>query len=153
MDILGCGGEVLFDNMLMGTHFHSMDAKGRMNFPTKIKDVIGETFVITKGFDDCIFVYSVEDFQILVEKIKALPLSKGRKLQRFFMASACEITVDKLGRIVIPQPLREHANLEREIVVVGVSDRAEIWDKSSWEEINNNVSQEEMDEVMEDIDF
>ena len=112
--------------LLKGTYNQTMDAKGRMTFPTKLRELIGERFIVTKGIDGCLFVYSLEDFEKRAEKIRSLPMAKARALQRSFMAWACEVEPDKQGRILVPQSLREVAGLEKEIVVAGVSDRCEI---------------------------
>lgn len=144
---------VLSSGMLMGTFAHNMDIKGRMNFPTKLRDILGDTFIITKGLDGCLFVYSTEGFEELATKIKSVPLSKGRELQRFFMAGACEVETDKQGRILIPQSLREYASLEKDVVVIGASTRAEIWDKSKWDQFNEDFSSNKLEEAMEGIDF
>ncbi|MDE6149579.1 MAG: division/cell wall cluster transcriptional repressor MraZ [Ruminococcus sp.] len=139
--------------MLKGTYNQSMDVKGRMAFPAKLREIIGERFVVTKGLDGCLFVYSLEEFEVRAEKIKALPMAKARNLQRTFMANAVEVEADKQGRILIPQTLREIASLEKDIVVAGVSDRCEIWDKQKWDELNNSVDDEMMMNALEELDF
>lgn len=139
--------------MLMGTFTHNMDVKGRMNFPTKLRETLGDSFIITKGLDGCLFVYSKEGFEELGEKIRQVPLSKGRELQRFFMAGASEAEADKQGRILIPQPLREYAGLETNVVVIGASTRAEIWDKTKWDKFNEEFTENKLEEAMEGIDF
>lgn len=139
--------------MLKGTFNQSMDTKGRMSFPAKLREIIGERFIVTKGIDGCLFVYSMEDFQEKAQKLKNLPMAKARALQRSFMGWANETEADKQGRILIPAPLREIAGLEKEIVVVGVSDRCEIWDKHRWEEFNSEIDDEEMMKALEDVDF
>jgi MraZ protein len=143
----------LLTSMLKGTYNQSMDVKGRMAFPAKLREIIGERFVVTKGLDGCLFVYSLEEFEVRAEKIKALPMAKARNLQRTFMANAVEVEADKQGRILIPQTLREIAGLEKEIVVAGVSDRCEIWDKQKWDELNNSVDDEMMMSALEELDF
>ncbi len=140
-------------SMLMGTFAHNMDIKGRMNFPTKLRELLGDEFIITKGLDGCLFVYSKEGFEELAEKIRKVPLSKGRELQRFFMAGACEVEADKQGRILIPQQLRDYANLDKDVVVIGASTRAEIWDKEKWDKFNDDFSSNKLEEAMEGIDF
>lgn len=139
--------------MLNGTYYQSMDVKGRMSFPTKLREIIGDSFVITKGLTGCLFVYSQEDFEKLAEKLSDMPMAKALTVQRFFMASSTNVDADKQGRILVPQPLREFANLEKEIVVAGVSDRAEIWDKSKWDEFNSTISEESVMEALEGLDF
>jgi len=143
----------LLTSMLKGTYNQSMDAKGRMAFPAKLREIIGERFVVTKGLDGCLFVYSLEEFEVRAEKIKALPMAKARNLQRTFMANAVEVEADKQGRILIPQNLRAIADLEKEIVVAGVSDRCEIWDKQKWDELNESVDDEMMMNALEELDF
>lgn len=143
----------MLTSMLKGTYNQSMDAKGRMAFPAKLREIIGERFVVTKGLDGCLFVYSLEEFEVRAEKIKALPMAKARNLQRTFMANAVEVEADKQGRILIPQNLRAIADLEKEIVVAGVSDRCEIWDKQKWDELNESVDDEMMMNALEELDF
>lgn len=140
-------------NSLMGSFSHNIDVKGRMNFPTKLRELLGESFIITKGLDNCLFVYSVSEWAVLEEKIKSLPLSKGRNLQRFFFSGASEVETDKQGRILIPQHLREYAGLEKDVMVIGASNRAEIWDKSKWEVQNGDVTQELLEEAMDELGF
>lgn len=139
--------------MLTGNYNQSMDAKGRMTFPSKLREIIGEKFVVTKGLDGCLFVYSLEDFEARAKKISALPLAQGRNIQRNFMANAIEVEADKQGRILVPQKLREMAGLTKEIVVAGVSNRCEIWDKTRWDELNESVDEQEMIDAMEGLDF
>lgn len=139
--------------MLMGTFTHNMDVKGRMNFPVRLREILGDVFIVTKGLDGCLFVYSTEGFAELADKIKQVPLSKGRELQRFFMAGACEAEADKQGRILIPQSLREYAGLTKDVIVIGASTRAEIWDKEKWDKFNNDFSENKLEEAMEGIDF
>lgn len=139
--------------MLNGTFYQSMDVKGRMSFPTKLREIVGESFVITKGLSGCLFVYSLEDFEKLAQKLSDMPMSKALTVQRFFMASSTTVEADKQGRVLVPQSLREYAGLEKEIVVAGVSDRAEIWDKAKWDEFNAQISEESVMEALEGLDF
>ncbi len=143
----------MLTSMLKGTYNQTMDVKGRMAFPAKLREIIGEKFVVTKGLDGCLFVYSLEEFEIRADKIKSLPMAKARNLQRTFMANAVEVEADKQGRILIPQTLRGIAGLEKDIVVAGVSDRCEIWDKQKWEDLNNSVDDEMMMSALEELDF
>ncbi len=140
-------------SMLKGTYFQSMDAKGRMSFPTKLREVVGERFIITRGIDGCLFVYSLEDFEAMAEKISALPMGKGKGIQRHFMAWASEVEADKQGRILIPQSLRELANLTKDVVVAGVSSRAEIWDRKAWEKADESYDDEKFVSELEELDF
>ena len=140
-------------NSLMGSYNHNIDVKGRMNFPTKLRELLGDSFIVTKGLDECLFVYSKDEWAILEEKIKAIPLSKGRVLQRFFFSGACEVESDKQGRILLPQHLREYAGLEKDIIVIGASNRAEIWNRQKWDSINGNVTQNILEDAMDDLGF
>lgn len=138
---------------LKGTYYQSMDVKGRMTFPAKLREIIGEKFIVTRGSDGCLFVYSTEDFERRAEKIRNLPMSQARNFQRVFMANASEVEADKQGRILIPPALRAMANLDKEIVVTGVSDRCEIWDKQTWEDFNNSVDLGALMDALEGLDF
>ena len=133
--------------MLIGEYEHSIDAKGRLIMPSKLKEDIGEKFVITKGLDGCLFVYSIKEWQNFEEKLRAFPLTNkdARALMRFFLAGAMECEIDKQGRFLIPSNLREFAGLEKEVVVIGVLNKIEIWSKDKWlkysEEENNSADE------------
>jgi MraZ protein len=119
----------------MGEFHHSIDTKGRVIVPSKFREELGETFVVTRGLDQCIFIYPMNEWNILEQKLKALSLTKkdARAFTRFFFSGATECEVDKQGRINIATPLINYASLEKECVVIGVSNRIEIWSKSIWE--------------------
>ncbi len=138
---------------MKGEFFHTIDAKGRLFVPVKFKEELGESFVVTKGLDRCLFVYSRENWDALEEQIRRLPLSKSRDLQRFFLSSAVDCTPDAQGRILIPQNLREFAQLKKEVTVIGVSGRAEIWDSAAWSAYNSEITPEKLESAMEDIGF
>lgn len=140
--------------MLTGTYYHNMDVKGRMSFPNKLREQIGEKFMVTRGNNGCLFVYPEEEWEVFAEKIKAVPMGKGgNELRRFFIAGACEVEADKQGRILIPQALRDHAKLEKDIVVLGTSDRAEIWDRESYEAYMAEFSENKLDAAMAELDI
>lgn len=122
--------------MFMGEYHHTVDSKGRMIVPAKFRDDLGETFVLTRGLDQCLFGYPLSEWKILEEKLKTLPLTKkdARAFTRFFFSGAIECELDKQGRINIASPLLSYAGLEKECVVLGVSNRIEIWSKDKWEE-------------------
>ena len=128
--------------MLIGEYEHSLDAKGRLIMPAKLRQDIGEKFVITKGLDGCLFAFSQEEWLNFETKLKSLPLSdkNARNFVRFFLSGATEVELDKQGRININSPLINYASLEKECVVVGVNDRLEIWSKDSWENFFNDNS-------------
>lgn len=139
--------------MLIGEYQHNIDPKGRIITPAKFREDLGESFIVTKGLDDCLFVYSKEEWTGLEDKIRALPLSKSRDLQRFFFSGAAEATPDKMGRILIPNNLREYAHLTRDVVVIGASVRCEIWDKERWEARSAGVTSELIEQAMSELGF
>ena len=118
-----------------GEYSHSIDAKGRLIMPAKFRDILGEQFVVTRGFDGCLFVFSEEGWDEFEAKLQALPMDKpeARMLSRFFLAGAIDAEVDKQGRILIPSNLLTHSKIEKEAVVAGVGNRVEIWSKDEWE--------------------
>ncbi|VBB06228.1 transcriptional regulator mraz [Lucifera butyrica] len=128
--------------MFMGEYYHTVDNKGRLILPAKFRDDLGELFIATKGLDNCLFVYGREEWAILENKLKQLPLAKpeARAFVRFFFAGAAEMECDKQGRILLPNNLREYAKIDKDVVVLGVSNRIEIWDKSTWENYNNELA-------------
>lgn len=141
--------------MFYGEYQHSVDAKGRVIVPSRFREGLGEKFIITKGLDNCLFVYSLDEWSNLETKLKTLPLSSkdARAFIRFFFSGATECEVDKQGRILIPANLREYAGLEKEIYIIGVSTRVEIWDKLKWEAYNSddNLTADKIAEKMEQL--
>lgn len=119
--------------MLIGEYNQNLDAKGRINVPAKFRDDLGSSFVVSKGLDNCVYVYPKEEWERFKQELYTVPSSKRRQLQRFFFSGAEECTVDTQGRVVIPPRIREYAGLLKEVVVVGVSDKMEIWNRDSWE--------------------
>lgn len=137
--------------MLIGEYAHTIDSKGRVIIPAKFRTELGERFVLTKGFDGCLYGYSLEEWKSIEEKIKNLPLITGkdaRNFTRFFFSSAIECEFDSQGRILISSGLRMHAGLERDLVIIGVSSRIEIWSKAKWEDYNNNQDSDDIAEKM-----
>lgn len=139
--------------MLIGEYEHSLDAKGRLIMPSKLRDDMGEKFVITKGLDGCLFGFSQTEWENFETKLKALPLTNknARDFVRFFLSGAMECELDKQGRFLIPNNLRTVANLEKEVVTVGVGTRIEIWNKEKWTAYNSeeNISADDIAENME----
>ncbi|MBO6154181.1 MAG: division/cell wall cluster transcriptional repressor MraZ [Lachnospiraceae bacterium] len=134
--------------MFMGEYNHTVDAKGRMIMPAKFREQLGEQFVVTKGVDGCLYVYSSEEWGRIEEKFREVNLTTkdARKFMRFFFAGAATCDVDKQGRILIPPVLRNFAGLEKDVVLVGVMTKIEIWDKAKYEEAS---SYDDMDEIVE----
>ncbi len=128
--------------MFIGEYQHSLDNKGRVIIPSKLREDLGESFIITKGLDNCLFVYPKSEWKILEEKLKTLPMTNrdARAFVRFFFAGATECTFDKQGRVLIPANLREHSKLEKDAVIIGVSTRIEIWSKKEWDAYNSDDS-------------
>lgn len=139
--------------MLMGTYTQSVDTKGRMAFPAKLREAVGESIVLTKGVGGCIFAYTQTVFAEKAEKLNALPMSKALTLQRVFMAYAADVEADKQGRVLIPARLRELAGIEGEAVVIGVSDHCEIWAPDRWQKLGDSISDEDFLAALEGADF
>ena len=141
--------------MFMGEYSHNIDTKGRIIVPSKFREGLGERFVITRGLDQCLFAYPMNEWRTLEEKLKKLPLTKkdARAFTRFFFSGAVECELDKQGRINIPAPLRKYAAMEKECAVIGVSNRVEFWDASNWDSFVEE-SEESFAEIAENmIDF
>lgn len=128
--------------MLLGEYRHNVDVKGRVSVPSKFREDLGQSFVVTKGLDNCLFMYSKSEWETFENKLKQLPLTNqdARSFMRFFFAGATECEVDKQGRINIPQVLREYANITKDVVIVGVATRAEIWDSQKWKDYTTSDS-------------
>ena len=126
--------------MLIGEYEHSLDAKGRLIMPAKLREDIGEKFIITKGLDGCLFGFSQAEWNNFEEKLKTLPLTNknARDFVRFFLSGATECEIDKQGRFLIAGNLREYAQMEKEIAIIGVGTRIEIWNKEKWKEYNSD---------------
>ena len=139
--------------MFMGEYNHTIDAKGRLIIPSKFRETLGDEFVVTKGLDGCLFVYDNKEWSAFEEKLKSLPLTNkdARQFVRFFLAGATLAEVDKQGRILVPSSLREFAGLEKEVVLVGVASRVEIWSKSRWEDTASYDDVEEIAEHMAEL--
>lgn len=142
-------------SVFMGEYQHNIDEKGRLTIPAKFRDGLGSAFVVTRGLDQCLFVYPMEEWQILSKKLKSLPMMKSdaRAFTRFFFSGATECELDKQGRVNIPNNLVDHAKLEKDCVVLGVSNRVEIWSKEVWAGYAQ-ASEESFNEIAEKlVDF
>ena len=138
--------------MLIGEYEHSLDDKGRVIMPAKLRIDIGERFIITKGLDGCLFVFSQAEWSNFETKLKELPLTNknARDFVRFFLSGATECEIDKQGRFLIVNNLRDYANITKEVVIIGVGTRIEIWDRAKWKEYNSNdnISADDLAENM-----
>ncbi|MBO5165567.1 MAG: division/cell wall cluster transcriptional repressor MraZ [Lachnospiraceae bacterium] len=133
--------------MFMGEYNHTIDAKSRLIIPSKFREILGDEFVVTKGLDGCLFVFDNTEWTAFEEKLKQLPSLTNpnvRKFIRFFMAGASTVEVDKQGRILIPASLKDHAALEKDVVLIGVGSRMEIWSKERYE---GTVTYDDMEEI------
>ena len=139
--------------MLMGQYEHSIDPKNRINFPAKFREQLGENFILTVGLDECIAVYSAEEWDKLVEKIGTLPSTKSSAVKRFLYDGAFSVDFDSQGRILIPPVLREYANLEGEVHIIGMDTNLEIWNTELWNEENAQYTPESVAAIMEELNF
>ncbi|MDT2596823.1 division/cell wall cluster transcriptional repressor MraZ [Enterococcus dongliensis] len=143
--------------MFMGEFHHNIDAKGRLIVPSKLREQLGEKFVITRGMDGCLFGYPLNEWNQLETKLNEMPLAKkdARAFVRFFYSAATECEIDKQGRINIPVSLRNHASLEKECVIIGVANRIEVWDQTRWNEFTKETeaSFDDIAETMVDFGF
>lgn len=121
--------------MLMGEFHHSIDQKGRLIIPSKLRGELGNEAVITRGLDKCLFIYSKNEWENIVKKLSALPFTKKdvRDFTRFFLSGASTIEFDKMGRINISSPLIKYANINKDCVIVGVNERLEVWSKEEFD--------------------
>lgn len=139
--------------MFMGEYNHTIDAKGRLIIPSKFREALGEEFVVTKGLDGCLFVFDAIEWSAFEQKLKSLPITNkdARQFVRFFLAGAASVEVDKQGRILVPNILREFAGLSKEVTLIGVGSRIEIWDKTRYEGTNTYEDMEEIAEHMAEL--
>ena len=133
-------------HMLMGEYHHSIDDKGRITVPAKLRYDLGESFVVTRGLDNCLFVYPMDEWNGIIEKYKELPNTKdARNFMRFFLSGATTCEFDKQGRLKLTGPLIQFAGLTKDCIIIGVNDRLEIWSQERWEQFTleneSNVSE------------
>jgi MraZ protein len=139
-----------------GEYEYSLDEKGRLIIPARIRDAMKQggvtAFMITRGLDECLFLFSLQEWQKYVETLDSIPLVKGkaRSFMRMFFSAAAECSLDKQGRIFIPPNLREHATIEKDVVIIGVRNRIEIWAKSKWEKFSKEA-RESYEELAEEL--
>ncbi|MDQ5882971.1 MAG: transcriptional regulator MraZ [Patescibacteria group bacterium] len=133
--------------MFIGEYHFTLDNKGRIAIPVKLRKELIEGGVLTRGLDNCLFLFAAKDWQQLAEKIKSLPLSQAnsRAFSRFMLAGAMEVELDSQGRILIPEYLRKYASLSKKIVLAGVYNRLELWDENNWEIYKQRTEKESGD--------
>lgn len=138
--------------MFMGQFEHTIDAKGRTIVPVKYREELGEEFIVTRGNDGCLYLYSMEEWEQFATKLRELPSNqKIRKIQRQFLSMAMEVALDKQGRILIPARLRENAKLEKDLVFIGMMNRVEIWDKATLDAQDLEEDDLDLEEAMDDL--
>jgi MraZ protein len=147
------GGERMF----AGEYQHTLDDKGRVTMPARLREELGERFVITRGLDQCLFVYPLNEWVKVEENLKKLPFTRSdnRAFTRLFFSGAAELEADRQGRVLIPQNLREHAGIEKEVMIIGVSNRVEVWSEQAWKTYSSeaNASFEQTAEKLVDFDL
>lgn len=139
--------------MFIGEYYHSLDEKGRVNFPAKLREDLGEQFVITKGLDGCLSAYSMEKWERISEAVAGLPQAKARDLKRFMFSSATVVNPDRQGRVLISPTLRAFAKIVKDIAVIGASDHVELWNRDTWTERNEAISSDEIAAAMDELGF
>ena len=142
-------------NMFIGEYRHTLDNKNRVIMPAKFREQIGGSFVMTKGLDNCLFIYSMDEWNNIEDKLKGLPMTSkdARAFVRFFFAGATECEIDKQGRTLIPNNLKEFAKIDKDVVIIGVSTRIEFWSLEEWNKFNTdaNISYEDVAEKMSQL--
>ena len=138
--------------MFVGRFDYAIDSKGRLNFPAKFRDEMGETFIVTCWLDHCLAAFPAAQFEKIAEKIEEKGLVKGRKVTRMLYSSAVEVTPDKQGRIQLPAKLRGYAGLDHDVTIIGNREFAEIWNTAAWNELQEGAD-EDFTAAMEDLDF
>jgi len=140
-----------------GEFHHALDGKGRVIVPSRLREGLGDSFVITRGLDHCLFAYPNSEWVRLEQKMKQLPITRkdSRAFMRLFFSGAIEVEADKQGRVLIPQNLREYAGIDKDIIFIGVSSRVEIWSKLAWKEYFGEADSnyEELAEKLGDFDL
>ena len=138
--------------MFIGEYHHTIDEKGRIIIPAKFREELGNTFIITRGIENCLFVYSKENWAKITDKLSSLPFTKkdARTFNRFFMSGATDVELDKQGRVNISKPLIDYANLLKDCVIIGTGDRLEVWSQESWESFFDSTK-DSMSDIAENL--
>jgi MraZ protein len=128
-------------NMLIGQYEHTIDIKKRLALPSKFRGELGDKVIITKGTENCLVIYTQKEWQIMAEKLSNLPISQveARAFARNVLAGAMEVSLDKLGRVLVPDYLKTYADLKKNVTICGLSNKLEIWDSEKWNEYMKNT--------------
>ena len=145
-------GEKWGMKMFIGEYHHTIDEKGRIIIPAKFRDALGNRFIITRGIETCLFVYSLENWAKITDKLNSLPFTKkdARVFNRFFMSGATDVELDKQGRVNVSAPLIDYAKLVKDCVIIGTGDRLEIWSQESWESFFDSTK-DSMSDIAENL--
>ena len=138
--------------MFIGEYHHTIDEKGRIIIPAKFREELGNNFIITRGIENCLFVYSEENWAKITNKLNSLPFTKkdARTFNRFFMSGATDVELDKQGRVNISKPLIDYASLLKDCVIIGTGDRLEVWSQESWESFFDSTK-DSMSDIAENL--
>lgn len=136
-------------SMLIGEYQHTLDVKGRIFIPAKLREDLGKSFIVTKNMEKCLSIYSLSEWTIFENNIQKMPYKEARLLIKFYHGSAAELEPDKQGRVVIPQHLREYAGLEKEVSIVGALDHVELWDKEMHDKDVETIDSDQIVHIME----
>ena len=139
--------------MLMGEYNYAIDEEGRLNFPARFREQMGQVFVITRWMDNCLVAFPESEWQLICEKLQGKSLVKTREIQRFLFAMATEVTTDKQGRVLISPSLRTHAGLQKDVTIIGVGKHAEIWDTAAWQKKQAGFGSEQLEAAMEELEL
>lgn len=127
----------------VGEYLHTLDNKGRVALPVRFRETLGPRFVVARGLDKCLFVYPYDEWNSVIDKLKAIPMNQkdGRNFARYFLSGAQEVEPDKQGRVILPQNLREYAGLNKDVFILGVGSRIEIWNKEAWDDAKKDLGE------------
>ena len=136
-----------------GEYHHSLDSKGRLIIPSRFRDLLGGKFMIGKGLDECLVIYDMDDWEAFSEKLKALPYNsaKNRALVRYFQSGTMEVEIDRQGRILLPQQLRDKAGIKKDVVFVGNGSRAELWSEEAYSGYTQEFTEESISGIAEEL--
>ena len=138
--------------MFIGEYHHTIDEKGRIIIPSKFREGLGDQFIVTRGIENCLFVYSLHDWEKIIEKLNTLPFTRkdARVFSRFFLSGATNVELDKQGRVNLPSPLISYANLNKDCVIIGTGDRLEVWAQESWD-VFFDSTKDSMSDIAENL--
>ncbi len=139
--------------MLIGEYSYAIDDKGRLNFPAKFREEMGDKFIVTRWLDDCLIAFPQAEWQRVSGLLSEKSMVKSRDIQRFLYSKAMEAQPDKQGRILLTANLREHAALEKDVTIIGVGNHAEIWNTDAWQQMNERMESDSIANAMETLDF